>query len=122
MAAFLSDEWCAAIRADGLTVRDCSVEIVVSGGPGGEVKWSLAVAGGALSASPGGRSGADVTLTFTRDDAVAIAQGQLEPSVAFMQGRMKTAGDNGLVLDLVRATHSPAFRDARAALAASTDF
>ena len=122
MVAFLSDEWCAAIRADGITLRDSSVEVVVSGGPAGEVKLVLTIAGGVLSASLGGSSGADVSLSLTRDDAVAIAQGQLEPSVAFMQGRMKTAGDNGLVLDVVRATSSQRYRDARAVIAATTNF
>jgi putative sterol carrier protein len=122
MVAFLSDEWCAAIHADGLTLRDSSVEVVVGAGAAAEVKLTLTVAGGALSALVGGRSDADVSLGLTRDDAVAIAQGQLEPTVAFMQGRMKTAGDNGLVLDVLRAASSPAFRDARATLAATTDF
>ena len=32
-----------------------------------------------------------------------MAAGELDPSVAFMQGRMKTAGDPGLVLDVLAA-------------------
>jgi putative sterol carrier protein len=30
-----------------------------------------------------------------------MAAGELDPSVAFMQGRLKTAGDPGLVLDVL---------------------
>jgi putative sterol carrier protein len=44
---------------------------------------------------------ADVSVTASAADAGAIAAGELDPSVAFMQGRMKTAGDPGLLLDLL---------------------
>jgi putative sterol carrier protein len=49
-----------------------------------------------------------VTLTASYADASAMAAGELDPSVAFMQGRLKTAGDPGLVLDLLAcvAAHS----------------
>jgi putative sterol carrier protein len=42
-----------------------------------------------------------VTLTASYPDASAMAGGGLDPSVAFMQGRLKTAGDPGFVLDLL---------------------
>jgi hypothetical protein len=42
-------------------------------------------------------TGATVTLTTTEAVAAELAGG-LSPNVAFMQGRLKTAGDNGAVL------------------------
>ena len=36
-----------------------------------------------------------------------MAAGDLDPSVAFMRGRMKTAGDPGLVLDVLAAAAAP---------------
>jgi hypothetical protein len=40
----------------------------------------------------------DVTLTLTPADATALGDGSLRPSVAFMRGQMKMAGDPGALL------------------------
>ena len=59
-----------------------------------------------------GRDGApaspDLTLTLPSAIADAVADGELTASAAFMQGRMKTAGDLGLVLDVLAAVDSRA--------------
>ena len=44
---------------------------------------------------------ADVTFTNTYADAQALARGELDPRVLFMQGRTKMAGDMGKVLALM---------------------
>lgn len=41
---------------------------------------------------------AEVVLTATPATAAALGAGALDPNVAFMQGRLKTAGDPGAVL------------------------
>jgi putative sterol carrier protein len=46
-------------------------------------------------------------LSFPLADADEMLNGRLDPSVAFMQGRLKTAGDNGLLLALLAAWSSP---------------
>jgi putative sterol carrier protein len=59
----------------------------------------------------------DVTLTATGADATAMAAGELDPNVTFMQGRMKTAGDPGLLLELlayVRRVRRAGDREGRA--------
>lgn len=61
----------------------------------------------------------DLTLTISPEDARLVLEGELDPSVAYMQGRLKTAGDNCLLLRVLRWTATPAFREALAAWAAT---
>jgi putative sterol carrier protein len=78
----------------------------VGGTPTGDVKFHLAVADGVVTtATPGNNSKADVALTIPHAEAQAMLAGELDPNVAFMRGRMKTAGDPGLLLDLLSATN-----------------
>lgn len=51
----------------------------------------------------------DVTFTLSAADAEEIASGRLSPSVAYMQGRLKTCGDPGLALQILAATATPGF-------------
>jgi putative sterol carrier protein len=121
MAAFLTDDWFARIAAAAPGADDVGIEVAVLGGPDGDVKWQLRVDGGTVSAGAGPLPGAEIALTVPYDDMLAIVRGELAPSVAFMQGRMKTAGDPGALLVVLAATATPEFRAAREALAASTD-
>lgn len=118
MAQFLSAEWLDAVRAVAPSVGEENVECSVTGSPDGEVKLYAKGAEVGL----GGLSDADVSLTVPYADAIAIARGELEPSVAFMQGRMKTAGDPGKLLDLLAATATDAFREGLERVASSTEF
>ena len=54
----------------------------------------------------------DLTLTISPDDAALVLSGELAPSVAFMQGRLKTTGDNALLLELLRWSATEEFRKA----------
>jgi len=63
---------------------------------------------------------ADITLTVGYDDAVAVVRGELEPSVAFMQGRLKASGDMGLLLGLLPSAEAPEGLDLRRRIAAAT--
>jgi putative sterol carrier protein len=56
----------------------------------------------------------ELSLALTPDDARLVIEGTLAPSVAFMQGRLKTSGDNGLLLELLAWTTTPAFGEALA--------
>ena len=51
----------------------------------------------------------DLSLALSPDDARLVKQGELAPSVAFMQGRLKTSGDNALLLRVLAWTATPAF-------------
>ncbi len=103
MAEFLSEEWVAGLVGAGAAPGATgTVQVVVTGAPDGDGKVHARVDDGVVAeAAVGTRAAPDVTFTVSYPDAAAIAAGDLDPSVAFMQGRMKTAGDPGLVLDLL---------------------
>ena len=46
------------------------------------------------------RGPADCTITVTKDDLIAITQGQLDPTSAFMTGKLKIAGDMSAAMAL----------------------
>ena len=106
-AAFLSEEWFALLRSLGASLPErpgatARVQHVVTGGPDGEVRYVHAVVDGRTAdLALGGDDGADVTFTNTYADAQALAKGELQAPVLFMQGRTKMAGDMGKVLALM---------------------
>ncbi|MGC8627490.1 MAG: SCP2 sterol-binding domain-containing protein [Acidimicrobiales bacterium] len=52
----------------------------------------------------------DLTLRVSAEDAHLMSDGQLAPSVAFMQGRLKAQGDNALLLKVLAWSATPSFR------------
>lgn len=77
-------------------------------------RWSSEGPGPVLAGPPGELGEADLTLSLSPQDAELVRQGRLAPSVAFMQGRLKTAGDNALLLSVLSWTNTPAFAHALA--------
>jgi putative sterol carrier protein len=65
---------------------------------------------------------ADVTLTTARVDAMAMAKGDLDPNVAFMQGRMKVSGAMGIMMRLLPVTNTPEYQELRRRIADITEF
>jgi SCP-2 sterol transfer family len=80
----------------------------VAGRPGAEAKaaqasavtqWSWQWSGDGPGPLLSGCDGEpDLTLTIGTEDARLVKEGELEASVAFMQGRLKSTGDNALLL------------------------
>ena len=108
MSDSLPEDWLATWVGSGRAPGASGVvEIVVPGAPEGQGAWVVRVDDGVVTeAAAGPPADPDVTLTITYADALAIAERSLDPSVAFMQGRLKTAGDPGLVLDVLAAAGS----------------
>ncbi|CAG9313599.1 unnamed protein product [Blepharisma stoltei] len=62
--------------------------------PGAEpVVFTIDLKNGSGSFAKGRVGTADATFTMTDDDLIAVAQGKLNPQVAFMQGKMKIKGN-----------------------------
>lgn len=58
---------------------------------------------------PGCEGEPDLTITMSTEDAHQVKDGQLEPSVAYMQGKLKSTGDNALLLRILAWTTTPEF-------------
>ncbi len=125
-ASFLSAEWLALARelfADlpsrpGATAR---IQRVVTGGPEGDVEFTLAFEDGRLvDAAPAPRPepdpDAEVTITTTYADTLLLASGDLDLNVAVMRGRAKVAGSMRALLAILPITRSGEFRAAQAEL------
>jgi predicted lipid carrier protein YhbT len=123
---FLSPEWVAALpdafrdlprRAD-VTL---TVEHTVTGGPDGPVTyWVAYEEGRPVATGLGPAADAAVTMTAPHAVAVEVAQGQVDASTTFMQGRTKVGGDQAALLRLLAVTATPEHRAATGRLAART--
>lgn len=107
MPGFLTSAW---IEQAGPVLDEVSerVQLVVTGGPDGEVRL-------------GAPDEPELVLTTTYDDAREMIDGTLDVNVAYMQGRLKTSGDTGVLLRLLPATRTPEFAERRKQLQALTD-
>jgi hypothetical protein len=119
VAAFLSQEWfdeqVAVVAGDdtadagaGDPEASMLVQNVVTGGPAGDVSfWTRIERGRTVELSPGTVDKPDLTLMAAYEDAERQAAGEVEPSAAYMQGRLKAEGDMTKLFALLRATHTP---------------
>jgi putative sterol carrier protein len=70
----------------------------LSGEGGGD--WAVSVADGACTVIEGQAENSNVTIGMDADDFVKMISGELQPVVAFMQGKIKLQGDTSLALKL----------------------
>lgn len=116
-AEWLSDEWVRAtgealsgrsVTADGASGL-VAVDVAGSGGGSYWRRWEDGVprSGGAgKPAEP-----ADLTLGLPAADARAFWRGEWSPSVAFMRGQLRAAGDMALLFALLATTARPELSD-----------
>ncbi len=128
MAKYLTQDWLdegRRLAADQPERPDVSARIqyVVTGGPDGDVRYWWVVEDGRLVESQIGElDDPDFSLTMTYETGIEIARGQLDPNVAFMQGRMKCAGDVGKLMQLIPITGSPEYRALQAKIRETLEF
>ena len=73
--------------------------------PGKKVKFDFGDKGkifldGAANTVSADDAPADTTIKVSLDDFVSMAQGQLDATAAFMQGKLKVEGDMGVAMQL----------------------
>jgi putative sterol carrier protein len=128
MAKWLTQEWLdesTRLAADqperpGASAR---LQYVVIGGPDGDVEYYWVVVDGRLVENRLGRlADADVTLTQSYEDAMAIQKGELDVNAAFLQGRVRPEGDLDRLMGLLPITMSPEFQAFNAAVSEMTEY
>ena len=124
--AFAGTEWVAQLTEAFADLPDQAgatavVEHTATGGPDGQVVYWTSFEDGRLVAAGTGRH-ADPTVTMTSPYTLAahLATGGVDPSVAFMQGRTKVAGDQAALLRVLSVMATPAYRAAAARIADHT--
>lgn len=74
------------------------IQLNVTGEDTGE--YALKIHNQTCELVPPGANKADLTLTVSDKDWIAITQGQLNPMNAFLSGKIKTAGDMMLAMKI----------------------
>ncbi len=119
MAEWLSEVWLKEVAAQAgarpqVSGANGTVSVAITGAPGGEVSYHWSYRDGLPGdGGVGSVPDASLLLTIAYSDAQAVASGEVEPSVAFMRGRLKASGDGGLLLGVLRSTATDNYRDFR---------
>jgi hypothetical protein len=128
VAKYLSEEWfeqTQALGADlperpGASVR---ADWVVTGSPQGELRYHLVAEDGrVVQLGSGSLPDAEVTLTASWADSVGIERGELDINAAFMQGKVKAAGNMAKLMSLLPLTATPEYKQWRERIRAVTEF
>jgi len=105
---FLSDGWAEALKQElnqsdafrqAAAGQKATIQQVITGGDGDTHYW-ITIADGQIDLGVGDVEGEDATITQSYDAAAALAKGELSPVTAFMTGKLKIAGNMGLILGL----------------------
>jgi alkyl sulfatase BDS1-like metallo-beta-lactamase superfamily hydrolase len=116
MAKWLTQEWLDQYKelARGQPERpgaSARMQYVVTGGPEGDIRYYWLLENGQLVENQlGDIADPEITLTLSYEDAMAIQQGELDANAAFMQGRIKVAGNMAKLMSLLPITNSPEYK------------
>jgi putative sterol carrier protein len=105
---FLSDEWAEALKAELNQSEDfrqaaagqkATIQQIITGADGTTNYW-ITIGEGTIDLGVGDIDGEDATVTQSYESAAALAKGELSPVTAFMTGKLKIAGNMGMILGL----------------------
>lgn len=105
---FLSTEWAEAVKAE-LNANDAfrqaaasqraTIQQVITSSEGDTHYW-IVIADGAIDMGVGDADAPDATITQSYDTAVKLAKSELSVVTAFMTGKVKVAGNMGMLMGL----------------------
>jgi putative sterol carrier protein len=87
-----------AFQPDKAGSTNATIQFDLSGDQGGQ--WNVKIADGTVASSKGEAESPDLTLLAEANDCVRIFTGQMDPTAAFMSGKLKIKGNMGLALKL----------------------
>jgi putative sterol carrier protein len=105
---FLSEEWAEALKAalnDDEAFRTAAAQVsariqqVIDAGDD-ETRYWIVIADGAIDMGIGDLEPVDATITQSYETAATLSRGELNAVTAFMTGKIKVAGNMGLLLSL----------------------
>jgi putative sterol carrier protein len=79
---------------------DTIIQLNVTGSQAGQ--WNVTVKNGNVNVAKGTHATPEITVTADTADVLAVADGKLDPTQAFMQGKAKVTGDLSEALELVK--------------------
>lgn len=128
MPKYLSQEWLDETRklADSQPDRpgaSARMQYVVTDAPEGTIEYYWVLEDGKLKESQLGKlDDAEVTLSQTYADAVAVQKGELDANTAFMQGRVKVTGNMAKLMALLPLTNAPEYKQLQEQISAITEY
>ena len=106
---FLTPEWAEALKTElngsetfrsAAAGQNATIQQVITTSEGGATHYWIKIAEGAIDLGVGDTEAPDATITQSYDTAVALARNELSAVTAFMTGKIKIAGNMGLLLGL----------------------
>jgi putative sterol carrier protein len=105
---FLSDGWADALKGElnrdatfrqAATGHRATIQQIITGTEG-ETHYWIRIADGQIDLGVGDVPDEDATITQSYETAAALARGELSPVTAYMTGKLKIAGNMGMILGL----------------------
>jgi putative sterol carrier protein len=105
---FLSEPWAEALKTELNASEDfqraaagqrATIQQVITDA-GDETHYWISIADGRIDLGVGDVDAPDATITQSYESAAALAKGELNPVTAFMTGKLKIAGNMGMILGL----------------------
>lgn len=128
MAKWLSSEWMAEYKtmAELQPARPgatATIQYEITDGPEGAINYYWVVEDGNLvECQLGEIDEPEVILTQSYSDAMAIQQGSMDATAAFMQGKIKVTGNMGKLMALLPITNSDEYRELQKRISSQTEF
>ncbi len=90
----------ATLPGDKAKRADTVIQLNVTGSQAGQ--WNVSIKDGKVDVAKGTHASPEITVTADTADVLAVADGKLDPTQAFMQGKAQVKGDLSEAMELVK--------------------